>query len=122
MKHELGITGVDLEVVLPEFRYHAEKDGVVENEICPVLIGRFAGKPKLNPTEVNDVRWVNWEEFVVEVADPENGYSPWAREEVELLSMRPAIQEFVSHIGMRSARHRHDRVPVGADSQKPSAG
>lgn len=85
LKYELGVTGVRLDIVLPNFRYRAEKDGVVENEICPVLVGRFSGTPRLNPDEVNDIRWVNWNKFVIEVADPANGYSPWAREEVELL-------------------------------------
>jgi isopentenyl-diphosphate delta-isomerase len=84
--YELGIKDVDLKVVLPNFRYRAEKDGVVENEICPVLVGRFTGMPKPNPEEVNDVRWVDWATFVAEVAEPENGYSPWAKEEAELLA------------------------------------
>lgn len=86
LKYELGVTGVKLDIVLPDFRYRAEKDGVVENEICPVLVGGFDGTPRPNPDEVNDIRWVDWNDFVVEVADPANGYSPWAREEVELLA------------------------------------
>jgi isopentenyl-diphosphate delta-isomerase type 1 len=94
LKYELGISGVDLQVVLPDFRYHAEKDGVVENEICPVLVGRFAGDPRSNPSEVNGVSWVDWNRFVVEVADPANGYSPWAREEVELLARQAGLTEY----------------------------
>ena len=74
-----------LHLILPDFRYRAEKDGVVENEICPVFVGFASALPRPNPLEVNDVKWVDWERFVVEVADPANGYSPWAREEVELL-------------------------------------
>ncbi|MEQ1921306.1 MAG: isopentenyl-diphosphate Delta-isomerase [Pyrinomonadaceae bacterium] len=85
LKYELGITGVKLDVILPDFRYCAEKDGVVENEICPVLVGFTDVLPAPNVDEVNDVRWVDWQQFVQDVADPANGYSPWAREEVELL-------------------------------------
>jgi isopentenyl-diphosphate delta-isomerase len=91
LKYELGITGVKLNIILPDFRYRAEKDGVVENEICPVLVGKFSGTPRSNPEEVNDIRWVDWNDFVIEVADPANGYSPWAREEVELLNQKPEI-------------------------------
>jgi isopentenyl-diphosphate Delta-isomerase len=98
LKYELGITGVKLEIVLPDFRYRAEKDGVVENEICPVLIGRFDGTPRPNPDEVNDIRWVDWNDFVIEVADPANGYSPWAREEVELLAKNPLFAPLYSRI------------------------
>jgi len=85
LKYELGMQVNKLHLILPDFRYRAEKDGVVENEICPVFVGFASALPRPNPLEVNDVKWVDWERFVVEVADPANGYSPWAREEVELL-------------------------------------
>ncbi len=98
LKYELGITGVDLQIVLPKFRYRAEKDGVVENEICPVLVGKFDGTPRPNPDEVNDTRWVDWNDFVIEVADPANGYSPWAREEVGLLAHEPKFREFINKL------------------------
>jgi isopentenyl-diphosphate delta-isomerase len=86
LKHELGLNVGELHLVLPHFRYRAEKDGVVENEICPVFVGVSDTQPKPNPTEVHDTRWVDWEDFKTEVADPEKGYSPWAIEEVELLA------------------------------------
>ncbi|MBK7394551.1 MAG: isopentenyl-diphosphate Delta-isomerase [Chloracidobacterium sp.] len=95
LKYELGITGVKLDVILPDFRYRAEKDGVVENEICPVLVGFTDAVPNPNPAEVNDVRWVDWEQFVQDVADPANGYSPWAREEVELLMDSDGFRKLV---------------------------
>ncbi len=102
LKYELGIAGIELAIVLPDFRYRAEKDGVVENEICPVLVGFALSQPEPNPDEVNDVKWVDWERFVLEVADPENGYSPWAREEVELLGKEPKFGDFFrTRNGMR---------------------
>ena len=86
LKYELGVTGTELRVVLPDFRYRAEKDGVMENEICPVLVGFVSGQPRPNPAEVNDLRWVDWNSFVTHVSDPGNGFSPWAIKEVELLA------------------------------------
>lgn len=86
LKHELGIRAGELHLILPDFRYRAEKDGVVENEICPVFVGFSEAEPRPNPAEVHDTRWVDWEKFKFEVADPEKGYSPWAIEEVELLA------------------------------------
>lgn len=85
LKYELGLTIRKLELVLPDFRYRAEKDGVVENEICPVFVGFSDAEPVTNDDEVNDFRWVPWTRFAEDVKDPANGYSPWAREEVELL-------------------------------------
>ncbi len=98
LKCELGMRVDKLHLILPDFRYRAEKDGVVENEICPVFVGFTSAQPKPNPNEVNDVKWVDWERFVVEVADPANGYSPWAREEVELLAKNPQFVDFYSRI------------------------
>ena len=96
LKYELGTRVDELHLVLPHFRYRAQKDGVVENEICPVLVGFTSTQPKPNPDEVNDVRWVNWNTFVSEVSDPANGYSPWAVEEVELLAKEPRFEEFLT--------------------------
>lgn len=91
LKYELGMRVDKLHLILPDFRYCAEKDGVVENEVCPVFVGCTTAFPKPNPDEVNDVKWVDLERFVVEVADPANGYSPWAREEVELLVSKDGL-------------------------------
>lgn len=98
LKYELGMSVGELHLMLPDFRYRAERDGVVENEICPVFVGFSNAEPRPNPDEVNAVRWVGWDQFVIEVADPANGYSPWAREEVELLSANPQFVDFYSRI------------------------
>lgn len=98
LKYELGISVDKLHLILPDFRYRSEKDGVVENEICPVFVGFTSVQPVPNPDEVNDVKWVDWERFVIEVADTENGYSPWAREEVELLSTETRFKAFLQMV------------------------
>lgn len=84
--YELGLKNTKLTMALPDFRYRAEKDGVVENEICPVLIGFTDEMPKPNPDEVANIKWVDWEEFLLSLKDPETEISPWAIEEVELLA------------------------------------
>ena len=102
LKYELGVSGVDLTVVLPDFRYRAEKDDVVENEICPVLVGFLNREPRPNPSEAAAIRWVDWRSFVVEVADPANGYSPWALEEVELLARNVIFNELYNGVHTHS--------------------
>ncbi len=91
--YELGLKVAKLDLVLPDFRYRAEKDGIVENEICPVFVGLSEVEPRPNPAEVHDVHWLSWKQFAEEVKDPSNGYSPWAREEVELLLRSPKFRE-----------------------------
>lgn len=98
MKYELGISGVQLDVVLPDFRYCAEKDGVVENEICPVLVGFCSAWPRPNPKEVYNTKWVDWNKFINDVTDPANGFSPWAVEEVELLTKEPRFEDFLKSL------------------------
>ena len=92
VRYELGMTGIKMKVMQPDYRYRAEKDGVVENEVCPVLIGFSNANPRINPDEVSDYRWVDWGEFVEEVPKPENGFSPWAIEETALLEENEEFQ------------------------------
>src|SRR3712207_237901 len=49
---EPGLGVGDVRPALPGYRYRAEVQGVVENEICPVDVGRFTGTPAPDPTEV----------------------------------------------------------------------
>jgi len=98
LRYELGVRNVKLKIMLPDFRYRAEKDGVVENEICPVLVGFCSQQPRPNPDEVYDMKWVDWSEFVTDVADPANGFSPWAIEEVKLLAKEPKFQTFFDNL------------------------
>ncbi|MEP6703733.1 MAG: isopentenyl-diphosphate Delta-isomerase [Acidobacteriota bacterium] len=94
LKYELGLTGVSPVVALPDFRYRAEKDGVVENEICPVLIGFTDEEPQLNPTEVATIRWIDWYEFLASVDRPDTEISPWAVKEVRLLADSDVFQKW----------------------------
>jgi isopentenyl-diphosphate Delta-isomerase len=86
LSYELGLKDIELVMALPDFRYRAELDGVVEHEICPVLVGFTDSLPQPNPDEVNAVRWMPWSEVLRTVADPESKLSPWAIEEVQLLA------------------------------------
>lgn len=101
LEYELGLSGVDLTMALPDFRYRAEKDGIVENEICPVLIGFTNSKPVPNPSEVADVRWIDWQQFLISIDKPENEMSPWAMEEVRLLAGSEVFENwFTSHVSV----------------------
>src|SRR5262245_37566182 len=52
---ELGIKNAEISIALPDYQYRVEKDGIVENEICPVMIGYTTEEPKINPKEVEAI-------------------------------------------------------------------
>jgi isopentenyl-diphosphate Delta-isomerase len=90
---ELGIEGVSLTLMLPDYRYRCEHDGVVENEFCPVAVGVIDVQPAPNADEVAAVKWISWDDFLAEIAGP-NTYSEWCVEESRLLQASPAFQAF----------------------------
>lgn len=89
---ELGLTVVDLRIVLPAFRYRAVMtDGTVENEMCPVLVGRCPDPGALapDPAEVGASEWVPFAGLRRAVLSGAREVSPWCREQLELLPDDP---------------------------------
>lgn len=84
---ELGATAANVELILPGFRYRAVMpNGVVENEMCPVLRTTLAQRLTPDPGEVAGVRWVSWPQLVDLAGDPTQPISPWCRDQVKLLA------------------------------------
>jgi isopentenyl-diphosphate delta-isomerase len=83
LAYELGLEPQTIDLVLPDFRYRAEFNGIVENEICPVYIAHISQEPQPNPEEVETYRWTTWETFKKEITDNPEGYSYWCVKQVE---------------------------------------
>ena len=83
---ELGLQVAGLRPALPGYRYRAEFRGVVENEVCPVYLGRFRGSPAPDPDEVGEWELLEWAAFR-ERQETEDGeaWSPWCREQARLI-------------------------------------
>ena len=92
LQFELGIKPKTLQVVLPHFRYRAELYVIVENEIAPVYIATVTKKPKVNPAEVKNYEWIEWEEFLKRLKEPPEKYSPWCKEQVVELKDDPNLK------------------------------
>ena len=86
---ELGLQAEEVVELLPDFRYRAELDGVVENEICPVFGVRVSGEPTLRPSEVEQSRWLDWDD-VLAGRTPE--LSPWCVLQLRALAGHPGIE------------------------------
>ncbi|HMQ64676.1 MAG TPA: isopentenyl-diphosphate Delta-isomerase [Arachnia sp.] len=84
---ELGHPPVGLRLVLDAFAYRAvDASGVVENELCPVWVGRFdPERLSPEPDEVMDTAWVAWRSLVDAIAAVPQAFSPWAALQVPLL-------------------------------------
>lgn len=76
----LGLDGV--QPVLCDFRYRAEMNGIVENEICPVFVARAVGQPRPWVDEVDAVEWVPWSLFAEQVLAGSRAVSPWCVSQV----------------------------------------
>lgn len=96
LKDELGLDPIMLEEVAP-YRYCFSREGVMENEICPIVVGFVDKEPTLNPDEVEAVRWVDWVEFIEETKRHPKRYSEWCVEETAILENDNRLKELFAH-------------------------
>jgi isopentenyl-diphosphate delta-isomerase len=92
---ELGLTLDEVRLVLPAFRYRAELDGVVENEMCPVFYAVTRAEPDPHPDEVGCVQWMPWPAFLESALAEDSPFSPWCRLQArELAALGPVPSEW----------------------------
>lgn len=72
------------------FIYNAGfKNGLIENEYDCVFIGKFDGKPKLNPEEVMNHKWITVDDLKQDIAINPNEYTAW---------LKIALQKFILYL------------------------
>lgn len=92
---ELGMSVKDITAVLPDYRYTTPPyDGVVENEFCPVFFARLATASEMNPEEVEDCKWMTWEEYIADVKTHPEKYSYWAKDQLVQLADNLVIRRY----------------------------
>lgn len=88
LDHELGLSALDLRLMLPDFAYRASDDGpdggIEEHEFCPVFVCTLDGDPRPAPDEVAAWEWWDWDRLVAEAKA--GTLSPWARLQVPQLA------------------------------------
>ncbi|MDE2589563.1 MAG: isopentenyl-diphosphate Delta-isomerase [Patescibacteria group bacterium] len=92
---EMGITDADLKIILPDFRYQCEMNGIWENEICPVFVGITSQEPRINTDEVEAYQWVPWDTWLDEMGKNPKRYSYWCLKETEALLENKMFQDFL---------------------------
>jgi len=85
LKFELGITHAEIFEIISDFTYKIELDGIMENEICPILIGFSDQEPRINKDEINDIAWIKWNKFIENIKNNPDKYSEWCVLETEQL-------------------------------------
>jgi isopentenyl-diphosphate delta-isomerase len=98
LQDELGMTARKLTCVLPDFRYRAEMQGIVENEICPVYVAISDDAPRPNPAEVENYSWTNWDVFVERVQQQPQTLSYWSVKETEQLLKSDVFAAFLQEL------------------------
>jgi len=93
---ELSININDVQIMLPDYRYRAERDGIVENEVCPVLVARYDGAVVPNLKEVENTKWIPWDDFLKKAEIGDGNFSPWCTEEARLLDSSQDFRRWMS--------------------------
>jgi geranylgeranyl diphosphate synthase type I len=86
LRQELGLRPVRMGLAVPDFTYRAELGGIVEHELCPVVIAEVAGHPSPDPDEVDDLEWVGWDVLCRRVRHHPGSLSPWSVRQVARLA------------------------------------
>ncbi|MBI4080820.1 MAG: NUDIX domain-containing protein [Candidatus Levybacteria bacterium] len=85
LKTEMGISKVKL-TKIGGFNYFARYFAHCENEYCAVLVGKYDGKINANQDVVYEAVWVPRHEFIADVKNNPEKYTPWALLTVKQLS------------------------------------
>jgi len=72
------------------FIYKAEFDnGLIEYELDHVFIGNYDGEPKVNPSEIEEWKWIDLKGLKEDMALYPSKYTYW---------LKPALQKVLEHI------------------------
>jgi isopentenyl-diphosphate Delta-isomerase len=94
LKYELGLHPTVLEEVAP-YRYRFTRNNIMENEICPILVGLVEQEPAFSPDEVETVSWVEWKAFLADISRNPARYSEWCVEQAWILERTPRCKELI---------------------------
>lgn len=82
---EWGIREIGEIRVIGEFNYFSKYGKYCENEHCAMMVGEYNGPVNLNLEAGYEYKWVNKEEFLKDIKQNPQNYTPWAREGVKIL-------------------------------------
>lgn len=98
LAYELGITEIsDLSCVIPDYSYETPPyRGIVENEYCPVYLGRLVGIVAPNPDEVDAIKLLPWDEYKAWLVKEPGIFSYWCKDQLSRLDAH--VQEYLAQM------------------------
>lgn len=92
-KDELGMKLKTIRKVIPRYIYTTPPfNGIIEHEFCPVFFAIAASEVKPNPDEVEDYKWLDWDEFINLIKhDNPDMWSWWTKDQVKLIQKNKLI-------------------------------
>jgi len=76
LQFELGLDIQKIELCVPNYIYKAPPyDGVVEHEYCPIYVAFTNLEPLINSSEVEEYKWIEWDEYTNQLKNDPNDYS-----------------------------------------------
>lgn len=67
------------------FNYYAKYNDLCENEYCAILVGEYNGPINLSDQVGYNYKWLGKQEFLKDIYQNTENYSPWAIEAVKIL-------------------------------------
>lgn len=95
-QYELGAQLAALQLILPNYTYRTPPyNDIIEHEFCPVYVARIIGDVRPNSEEVDDYKWMNWDDFVTAVkSDSGDVWSWWCKDQVKQLKQSAQFKTF----------------------------
>lgn len=87
LAYELGINSpTQLKCIAPDYHYTTPAyNGIIENEICPVFVAVTDEQPQPNPLEVENYRWIAWDEVSQLITEQPESVSFWFKDQYSKL-------------------------------------
>jgi len=98
-EQELGMQVKNIIKILEKYMYKTpEFNGIIENEFCPVFFAILESQPNRNPEEVEEYKWLKWDEYQKELVKNADKYSYWSKDQMKQLINSSDAEKYIANI------------------------
>ena len=76
LQEEIGVT-CDVEEIFSFVYYYQFSNGLTEFELDHVFIGEYNGEVTFDENEIEEVKWISFEELKLDIQQNPTKYTPW---------------------------------------------